>query len=58
MVMIPALALEICVVCVGIFLLMADSFYVHSDKRSLAYGGIFCLLVVFALTFYIQPAPL
>jgi len=57
MVMIPALALEICVVCVGIFLLMADSFYVHSDKRVLAYGGIFGLLVVFALTFYIQPAP-
>jgi len=57
MVMIPALALEICVVCVGIFLLMADSFYVHSDKRSLAYGGIFGLLVIFALTFHIQPAP-
>jgi len=57
MVMIPALALEICVVCVGIFLLMADSFYVHSDKRSLAYGGIFGLLVVFALTFTLQPAP-
>ena len=57
MVMIPALALEICVVCVGIFLLMADSFYVHSDKRSLAYGGIFGLLVVFALTFHLQPAP-
>ena len=55
--MIPALALEICVVCVGIFLLMADSFYVHSDKRSLAYGGIFGLLVIFALTFHIQPAP-
>lgn len=57
MVMIPALALEICVVCVGIFLLMADAFYVSLDKRSLAYAGIFGLVVVFALTFFIQPAP-
>ena len=57
MVMISALALEICVVCVGIFLLMADSFYVHADKRSLAYGGIFGLLVVFAMTFFVGPVP-
>lgn len=55
MVMIPALALELSVVCLGILLLMADSFYVHADKRPLAYGGIFGLLVVFALTFFIQP---
>ncbi|MEI6491749.1 MAG: NADH-quinone oxidoreductase subunit N [Verrucomicrobiota bacterium] len=55
--MISALALEICVVCVGIFLLMADSFYVHADKRPLAYGGIFGLLVVFAMTFFIHPVP-
>ena len=55
--MISALALEICVVCVGIFLLMADAFYVHADKRSLAYGGILGLLVVFAMTFFVQPVP-
>ncbi|MCX6969498.1 MAG: NADH-quinone oxidoreductase subunit N [Verrucomicrobia bacterium] len=55
--MISALALEICVVCVGIFLLMADAFYVHLDKRALAYGGIFGLLVVFAMTFFIEPVP-
>ena len=57
MAMISALALEICVVCVGIFLLMADAFYVRLDKRSLAYGGIFGLLVVFAMTFFIEPVP-
>ncbi|MFA7343122.1 MAG: NADH-quinone oxidoreductase subunit N [Terrimicrobiaceae bacterium] len=55
--MISALALEICVVCVGILLLMADAFYVHADKRSLAYGGIFGLLMVFAMTFFIRPVP-
>jgi len=55
--MISALALEICVVCVGIFLLMADAFYVHADKRALAYGGILGLLVVFAMTFFVQPVP-
>ncbi len=57
MVMISALALEICVVCVGVFLLMADSFYVHGDKRALAYGGILGLLAVFAMTFFVQPVP-
>ena len=57
MVMISSLALEISVVCVGIFLLMADSFYVHVDKRALAYGGIFGLLAVFAMTFFILPVP-
>jgi NADH-quinone oxidoreductase subunit N len=57
MAMISALALEICVVCVGIFLLMADAFYVHLDKRALAYGGIFGLLFVFAMTFFIEPVP-
>jgi NADH-quinone oxidoreductase subunit N len=55
--MISALALEICVVCVGVFLLMADSFYVHGDKRALAYGGILGLLAVFAMTFFVQPVP-
>ena len=57
MVMISALALEICVVCVGILLLMADAFYVHADKRPLAYGAIFGLLAVFAMTFFVQPVP-
>lgn len=55
--MISALALEICVVCLGIFLLMADAFYVGADKRAIAYGGIFGLLAVFAMTFYAGPVP-
>ncbi|MFZ4775003.1 MAG: NADH-quinone oxidoreductase subunit N [Terrimicrobiaceae bacterium] len=55
--MIPALSLEIFVVCLGIFLLMADSFYVKIDKRSLAYAGILGLGVVFVLTFFLEPAP-
>ncbi len=55
--MISALALEISVVCLGIFLLMADSFYVKEDKRVLAYGGIVGLIFVFVLSFYIRPLP-
>ncbi len=54
--MIQPLALEICVVCLGIFLLMADSFLVKTDKSALAYGAIVGLAGVFVLTFYTVPA--
>ncbi len=58
MVMIPAITLELSVVCLGIFLLMADSFYVKIDKRLLAYGGIIGLVVVFGMTFFILQPPM
>lgn len=54
--MIPPLALEICVVCLGIFLLMADSFLVKSDKSALAYGAIVGLGCVLVLSFFTLPA--
>ena len=51
--MIPPVALEICVVCLGIFLLMAESFSFKSNKVTLAHGAIFGLLCVFVLSFFI-----
>ena len=54
--MIPPLALEICVVCLGIFLLMADAFFVKTDKLALAYGAIIGLGCVLVLSFYTLPA--
>lgn len=53
--MIPSLALEICVVCIGIFLLMADAFLVKDDKRSLAVGAIVGLAGVLVLSFFLKP---
>jgi len=53
--MIPSLALEICVVCIGIFLLMADAFLVKQDKRSLAVGAIVGLAGVLVLSFFLKP---
>jgi len=50
--MIPPLALEICVVCLGLFLLMADSFLVKTDKSALAYGAIVGLGCVLVLSFF------
>ncbi len=55
--MIPPICLEISVVCLGIFLLMADAFFVKADKRSLAYGAIVGLAAVFVLTFFLQQQP-
>lgn len=47
--------LEVSVVCLGIFLLMADLFLVRTDKASLAIAGIFGLSSVFVLSFFIVP---
>jgi hypothetical protein len=55
--MIPPVALEICVVCLGIFLLMAESFSFKSNKVTLAHGAIFGLLCVFVLSFFIESNP-
>ncbi len=51
--MIPAIALEICVVCLGIFLLMKDAFQEKLDKRALGWIGILGLVVIFAMTFFV-----
>lgn len=50
--MIPPFALEICVVSLGIFLLMAESFSFKTSKVTLAHGAIFGLLCVFVLSFW------
>ena len=55
--MIPPVALEICVVCLGIFLLMAESFSFKSNKVTLAHGAIFGLVCVFILSFFIETNP-
>jgi len=52
--MISPIALEVCVVCLGIFLLMAESFTVKTNKSTLAHGAIFGLICVFILTFFVQ----
>lgn len=55
--MISPIVLEVCVVCLGIFLLMAESFSVKSNKVVLAHGAIFGLLCVFILSFFIEANP-
>ncbi|MDX2080374.1 MAG: NADH-quinone oxidoreductase subunit N [Terrimicrobiaceae bacterium] len=54
--MIPPVALEAAVVCLGIFLLMADAFLFSESKRPIAYLGVFGLAIVFVGTFFLQPA--
>lgn len=53
MIEIPSIALEICVVVIGIFLLMADAFFPSADKRSLGWSAVFGLLSVFAASFFV-----
>lgn len=55
--MIPPLALEVCVLCLGIFLLMLDAFSPRRDKSLLAWIAIGFLLVLFAATFFLAPPP-
>ena len=55
--MISPIVLEVCVVCLGIFLLMAESFSVKSNKVVLAHGAIFGLISVFILSFFIESNP-
>ena len=69
--MIPSIALEISVVCLGIFLLLFESFIYRQDKRYLAWiatSGIFLILVASFFTaqpsggadsnpFYVHDAP-
>lgn len=53
---VPPFALEICIVCVGIFLLMMDCF-TKLDKRSIGLAAIAGLLAVFVLSFLTGPMP-
>ncbi len=54
--MIVPIALEISVVCVGIFLLMVDAF-LKTDKTTIAWTGVAALLLIFAATFFLAPMP-
>ena len=56
MIWIPPFALEISVVCVGIFLLMMDCFS-KTDKISLGWAAIAGLLAILALSFLTGPMP-
>jgi NADH-quinone oxidoreductase subunit N len=53
---VPPFVLEICIVCVGIFLLMMDCF-TKLDKRSIGLAAIAGLLAVFVLSFLTGPMP-
>ncbi len=53
---VPPFALEICIVCVGIFLLMMDCF-TKLDKRSIGLAAIAGLLAAFVLSFLTGPMP-
>ena len=56
MISVPPFALEICVVCVGIFLLMMDCF-TKVDKLSLGWAAISGLLAIIVLSFLTGPMP-
>jgi hypothetical protein len=53
---VPPFSLEICVVCVGIFLLMLDCF-TKLDKRSIGLAAISGLLAILVLSFLTGPMP-
>ena len=53
----PPIALEIIVLVLGIFLLLAESFSKEGDKSWLARTGIFVLTIVFAWTFFTTGNP-
>ena len=53
--MIQPIVLEISVICLGIFLLMADSFFVKINKTVLAYWAIIGLVTVLVASFWTQP---
>ncbi len=53
----PPIALEIIVLVLGLFLLLAESFSKEGDKSWLARTGIFVLLIVFAWTFFTTGNP-
>ena len=53
---VPPFALEICVVCVGIFLLMMDCF-TKLDKRAIGLAAISGLLAILVLSFLTGPMP-
>ncbi len=56
MIWVPPFALEISVVCVGIFLLMMDCFS-KTDKISLGWAAVAGLLAILALSFVTGPMP-
>ena len=53
--MIQPIALEIIVVCLGIFLLMVEAFSSKASKTPLAHLAILGLSIVFVLSFFVQP---
>lgn len=55
--MISPLALELGVVCLGIFLLMLDAFNPNLNKRTIGWAALLGLLAVFGMTFFLNDGP-
>jgi NADH-quinone oxidoreductase subunit N len=53
MITIPSIALEVCVVVIGIFLLMAEALVPSADKRSIGWSAITGLAFVFVASFFV-----
>jgi len=51
---IPSITLEICVVVIGIFLLMAEAFFPTADKRSIGWTAVLGLGFVFIISFLVS----
>jgi NADH-quinone oxidoreductase subunit N len=54
MIEIPSITLEICVVVIGIFLLMAESFFPTADKKSIGWTAVLGLGFVFVISFLVS----
>jgi NADH-quinone oxidoreductase subunit N len=53
MIAIPSVTLEILVVVIGIFLLMAESFFPAADKRHIGWTAVLALGFVFVMSFFV-----
>jgi NADH-quinone oxidoreductase subunit N len=51
---IPSITLEICVVVIGIFLLMAEAFFPSADKKAIGWSAVLGLVFVFAASFFLS----
>ncbi len=54
MIEIPSITLEVLVVVIGIFLLMADAFFPSADKRSIGWPAVLGLGFVFVASFFVS----
>jgi NADH-quinone oxidoreductase subunit N len=55
--MLPPISLEVLVLCLGLLLLLLESFSKNPDKRALAKVALFGLFWVWVWSFFVQPEP-